>query len=63
MQEHIRGRNQDRALRFYRSTAPSTGVAITRNDGVELKRIFNANAGEPGTNVLMGCSRPSWAPR
>jgi hypothetical protein len=29
-------------------------VAIIRNgNGVELNLIFNANVGEPGTNVLM----------
>jgi lactoylglutathione lyase len=57
----IRVRDLDRALQFYRAlgfelTHRATGddVAIIRNEnGVELNLIFNANAGEPKTNVLM----------
>jgi len=57
----IRVRNLDRALAFYRvlgfsllHRATGDDVAIIRNDnGVELNLIFNANAGEPGTNLLM----------
>jgi lactoylglutathione lyase len=57
----IRVRDLDRALRFYRvlgfdllHRAKGDDVAIVRNEnGVELNLIFNANAGEPGTNVLM----------
>jgi lactoylglutathione lyase len=57
----IRVRDLDRALAFYRvlgfsllHRATGDDVAIVRNDnGVELNLIFNANAGEPGTNLLM----------
>ncbi len=57
----IRVRDLDRALNFYRvlgfdllRRAKGDDVAIVRNgNGVELNLIFNANAGEPGTNVLM----------
>lgn len=57
----IRVRDLDRALRFYRvlgfdllHRAGGDDVAIIRNgNGVELNLIFNANAGEPGTNMLM----------
>ena len=57
----IRVHDLDRALNFYRSLgfdlllrADGDDVAIVRNEnGVELNLIFNANAGEPGTNVLM----------
>ena len=57
----IRVRDLDRALNFYRvlgfelfHQAESDDVAIIRNEnGVELNLIFNANAGEPNTNVLM----------
>ncbi len=57
----IRVRDLDRALGFYRvlgfdllHRAKGDEVAIVRNEnGVELNLIFNANAGEPGTNVLM----------
>ena len=57
----IRVRDLDRALNFYRllgfelqHQAESDAVAIIRNEtGVELNLIFNANAGEPNTNVLM----------
>lgn len=57
----IRVRDLDRALTFYRllgfelvHQAEGDEVAIIRNEnGVELNLIFNANAGEPNTNVLM----------
>jgi len=57
----IRVRNLDRALAFYRwlgfdlvRRAESDDVAIIRNEhGVELNLIFNANAGDPATNILM----------
>ena len=57
----IRVRDLDRALQFYRVLgfdllvrASGDDVAIVRNDhGVELNLIFNANAGDPGTNMLM----------
>jgi lactoylglutathione lyase len=57
----IRVRDLDRALNFYRilgfellHRATGDAVAIIRNEnGVELNLIFNANAGEPNTNVLM----------
>lgn len=57
----IRVRDLDRALNFYRvlgfellHRAEGDAVAIIRNEnGVELNLIFNANAGEPTTNVLM----------
>ena len=57
----IRVRDLDRALQFYRvfgfelvHRATGDDVAIVRNgNGVELNLIFNANAGEPDTNVLM----------
>jgi lactoylglutathione lyase len=57
----IRVRDLDRALNFYRvlgfellHQAEGDEVAIIRNEnGVELNLIFNANAGEPDTNVLM----------
>jgi lactoylglutathione lyase len=57
----IRVRDLDRALNFYRvlgfellHQAKGDEVAIIRNEnGVELNLIFNANAGEPNTNVLM----------
>lgn len=57
----IRVRDLDRALRFYRvlgfnmlHRAKDDDVAIIRNDnGVELNLIFNANAGDPATNLLM----------
>ncbi|HEV2100161.1 MAG TPA: VOC family protein [Stellaceae bacterium] len=57
----IRVRDLDRALGFYRvlgfellHRAKGDDVAIVRNgNGVELNLIFNANAGESGTNVLM----------
>jgi catechol 2,3-dioxygenase-like lactoylglutathione lyase family enzyme len=60
----IRVRDLNRALNFYRvlgfdllRRAEGDDVAIVRNeDGVELNLIFNANAGEPGTNVLMAVS-------
>ena len=57
----IRVRNLDRALSFYgvlgfelvhRSTGDD--VVIVRNEhDVELNLIFNANSGQPDTNVLM----------
>jgi lactoylglutathione lyase len=57
----IRVRDLDRALQFYRllgfdlsHRAEGDDVAIVRNgNGVELNLIFNADAGEPNTNVLM----------
>jgi lactoylglutathione lyase len=57
----IRVRDLDRALNFYRVLgfdslrhADGDDVAIIQNaNGVELNLIFNANAGDPGTNVLM----------
>jgi lactoylglutathione lyase len=57
----IRVRELDRALDFYRALgfellhrAEGDDVAIIRNEnGVELNLIFNADAGEPSTNVLM----------
>src|SRR5215469_11890943 len=57
----IRVRDLDRALQFYRvlgfdllHRAKGDDVAIVKNEtGVELNLIFNANAGEPETNVLM----------
>jgi lactoylglutathione lyase len=57
----IRVRDLDRALGFYRvlgfdllHRAKGDDVAIVKNgNGVELNLIFNANTGEPGTNVLM----------
>jgi catechol 2,3-dioxygenase-like lactoylglutathione lyase family enzyme len=57
----IRVRDLDRALQFYRllglnlsHRAEGDDVAIVRNEsGVELNLIFNANAGERNTNVLM----------
>jgi lactoylglutathione lyase len=60
----IRVRDLDRALRFYETLgfsllrrAQGDDVAIIRNDhGVELNLVFNANAGDPATNVLMDVS-------
>ena len=60
----IRVRDLDRALKFYRvlgfsllHRATGDDVAIIRNDnGVELNLIFNAKAGDPGTNILMDVS-------
>ena len=57
----IRVRDLDSALNFYRvlgfdllRRAKGDDVAILRNEnGVELNLIFNADVGEPGTNVLM----------
>jgi lactoylglutathione lyase len=57
----IRVRDFDRALAFYRvlgftliHRAVGDDVAIVRNEhGVELNLIFNANAGDPTSNVLM----------
>lgn len=57
----IRVRDLDRALRFYRilgfsllRRAKDDDVAIIRNENdVELNLIFNANAGDPASNVLM----------
>ena len=57
----IRVRDLERALAFYRvlgftlvHRAVRDDVAIVRNEhGVELKLIFNANAGDPGSNILM----------
>jgi lactoylglutathione lyase len=57
----IRVRDLDRAVAFYRvlgfefgQKAVGDDVAIIRNtQGVEINLIFNANAGDPGKNVLM----------
>jgi lactoylglutathione lyase len=57
----IRVRDIDRALNFFGvlgfsllHRAGSDDVAIIRNENnVELNLIFNANAGDPATNVLM----------
>ena len=57
----IRVRHLDRALAFYRvlgfalvHRAAGDDVAIVRNErGVKLSLIFNANAGDPNSNVLM----------
>lgn len=57
----IRVRDLDRALQFYRvlgfamlRRAAGDDVAIVRNEyGVELNLVFNANAADPGANVLM----------
>jgi lactoylglutathione lyase len=57
----VRVRNLDRALGFYRvlrfavmRRAEGDDVAIIRNEhGVELNLVFNANAGETATNILM----------
>ena len=57
----VRVRDLNRALQFYRllgfdlsHRAEGDDVAIVRNEnGVELNLIFNADAGEPNTNVLM----------
>jgi catechol 2,3-dioxygenase-like lactoylglutathione lyase family enzyme len=57
----VRVRNLDRALAFYRvlgfavvRRAEGDDVAIIRNEhGVELNLVFNANAGDPATNILM----------
>ena len=57
----VRVRNLDRALGFYRvfgfavvRRAEGDDVAIIRNEhGVELNLVFNANAGDPATNILM----------
>jgi lactoylglutathione lyase len=57
----IRVRDLDRALNFYRvlgfdslRRADGDDVAIIQNaSGAELNLILNANAGDPGTNVLM----------
>lgn len=57
----IRVRDLDRALAFYRvlgftltHRAVGDDVAILRNEhGVELNLIFNANAGDPDSNILM----------
>ena len=57
----IRVRDLERALAFYRvlgfalaHRAVADDVAIVRNEhGVELNLIFNANAGDPDSNILM----------
>ena len=57
----VRVRNLDRALGFYRvlgfavvRRAEGDDVAIIRNEhGVELNLVFDANAGDPATNILM----------
>ena len=57
----VRVRDLDRALDFYRvlgftlhHRATGDDVAIIRNErGVELNLVFNANAGDPATNILM----------
>lgn len=57
----IRVRDLDRALGFYKALgfglvrrAEGDDVAIIRNEhDLELNLVFNANAGDPGRNVLM----------
>ena len=57
----IRVRDLDRALAFYQvlgfalmHRAVGDDVAIIRNEhGVELNLVFNANAGDPASNILM----------
>lgn len=57
----VRVRDLDRALAFYKilgfdllRRAAGDDVAIIRNPrGVELNLVFNANAGDPGANILM----------
>lgn len=57
----VRVRDLDRALAFYKilgftllRRAAGDDVAIVRNDrDVELNLVFNANAGDPGSNILM----------
>src|SRR5437868_12953898 len=57
----IRVRDLERALAFYRALgftlahrAVGDDVAIVRNEhGVELNLVFNANAGDPDSNILM----------
>jgi lactoylglutathione lyase len=57
----IRVRDLDRAVAFYgmlgftlSRMAEGDDVAIIRNpSGVEVNLIFNANAGDPATNILM----------
>ena len=57
----IRVRDLDRAIAFYgmlgfalSRMAEGDDVAIIRNPaGVEINLIFNANAGDPATNILM----------
>src|SRR5215813_480352 len=57
----IRVRDLDRTLAFYRvlgftlvHRVVQDDVAIVRNEhGVELNLIFNANAGDPDSNILM----------
>ena len=61
----IRVRDLDRALAFYRvlgftlvHRAVGDDVAIVRNEhGVELNLIFNANAGDPDSNILRSLVR------
>ncbi len=60
----IRVRDLDRALAFYGALgltlsrrAGGDDVAIIRNpQGVEINLIFNANAGDPASNILMDVS-------
>jgi lactoylglutathione lyase len=57
----IRVRDLDRALAFYRMLgfelsrrAQGDDVAIIRSpQGIEINLIFNANTGDPATNILM----------
>jgi len=57
----IRVRSLDRALAFYRifgfellRRSANDDVAIVRNPhGVELNLVFNANTGDPASNILM----------
>ena len=57
----VRVRDLDRALTFYRvfgfslvHRSKGDDVAIVRNEhGMELNLIFNANAGDPDSNILM----------
>jgi hypothetical protein len=67
----IRVRDLDRALAFYRvlgftltHRAVGDDVAIVRNErGVELNLIFNADAGDPDSNILMDVGTNSPATR
>jgi catechol 2,3-dioxygenase-like lactoylglutathione lyase family enzyme len=57
----VRVHDLDRTLAFYRALgfdllrrAENDDVAIIRNaHGVELNIVFNANGGDPSTNILM----------
>lgn len=57
----VRVRDLDRAVEFYAvfgfsliAKASNDAVAILKNGrGVEINLVYNANAGEPETNILM----------